>query len=83
MAAAELRFFGPLSEAVGTERETVEVPLPITPAALRARLTATYPPLEGRRFSIAVDARLLGNGDTIETVESAREIALLPPFGGG
>jgi molybdopterin converting factor small subunit len=39
-----------------------------------------YPGLDGETFRVAVDGRMCGDTDRIET---AREIALLPPFAGG
>jgi molybdopterin converting factor small subunit len=52
----------------------------VTASELRTRLFELYPDLEGQFFSIAVDARLLQEGDVVDRV---REIALLPAFAGG
>ncbi len=80
MADTEIRFFGPLVELVDAERAVVDLGDPVTASELRARLFELYPDLEGAFFSIAVDARLLQDGDV---VNSAGEIALLPAFAGG
>ncbi|MFW5729422.1 MAG: MoaD/ThiS family protein [bacterium] len=80
MAETELRFFGPLIEVVGAERTTVDFSGPVTASELRTRLYELYPRLEGEFFSIAVDSRLLQEG---EVVNRAGEIALLPAFAGG
>ena len=80
MAETEIRFFGPLVEVVDAERTIVDLGGPVTASELRTRLFELYPDLEGQFFSIAVDARLLQEGDVVDRV---REIALLPAFAGG
>lgn len=78
--AVELRFFGPLTDLVGADRERVELALPASTEALREELLRRYPALEGERFSLAADARMLAPG---QTLSAATEISLLPAFAGG
>lgn len=77
--AVHLRAFGPLSDKM-PQNATIELPLPLRVAAIRERLLAAYPVLQGHAFRIAVDARLQGEE---VVVTEAEEIALLPPFAGG
>jgi molybdopterin converting factor small subunit len=80
MSGAVVRFFGPLSDAAGTDRASFSPAVPLSVGELRSRLIAVYPGLDGETFRVAVDGRMCGDTDRIET---AREIALLPPFAGG
>ena len=76
----ELRFFGPLTDLVGADRARVELTLPASTDELREELLRRYPALEGERFSLAADARMLAPG---QTLSSTTEISLLPAFAGG
>ncbi len=75
-----VRFFGPLEEALGKAEGVIRLEYPQTEATLRNQLLIAFPSLKGRVFAIAVDQAILGEGDS---VISAGEIALLPPFAGG
>lgn len=77
-ATVHLSVFGPLTEVL--ESGELELALPATAEGLREELTRLRPLLSGHRFQIAVDERIVRGSDR---VESAREIALLPPFAGG
>lgn len=71
---------GPLSDRA--VEQTLSIPLPITPTALRARINAAYPAFVTERFRIAVDHRFVDE-TTNEEITDATEVALLPPFAGG
>ncbi|MFP4376198.1 MAG: MoaD/ThiS family protein [Spirochaetales bacterium] len=74
-----IRAFGPLSELIGPGT-TLALAFPQSETAIRRALLERWPALEGHRFSIAADATLVREG---QTVTSAAELALLPPFAGG
>ena len=79
-AMVRLSVFGPLTEVLESGELELEITLPASAEVLREELTRLRPSLSGRRFQIAVDERIVRGSDR---VESAREIALLPPFAGG
>jgi molybdopterin converting factor small subunit len=71
--------FGPLTDYAKTA-VTVDVPFPLSVALLRRHILDAYPTFATVPFRIAVDGRI----QTDETViETAGEVALLPPFAGG
>lgn len=72
--------FGPLTDVLGSEPIEASVSLPATVAVLREELTRRFPALEGQRYRLAVDERLVPEEASIP---AAGEIALLPPFAGG
>ena len=74
-----IRAFGPLSELIGSG-STLPLAFPQSEASIRHVLLDRWPALEGHRFSIAADATLVREGQTVTTAE---ELALLPPFAGG
>ena len=75
-----LSVFGPLTDVLGPEGREMELSFPVDADRLRRELAERYPELDGRRYQIAVDERIVrGN----EPISEAREIALLPPFAGG
>lgn len=79
-ATVRLSVFGPLTEVLESAELELELALPATAEGLREELAQLRPSLSGHRFQIAVDERIVRGSDR---VESAREIALLPPFAGG
>ena len=76
----QIAAFGPLTDVLGGEPIEVDVSLPATVASLREELIRRFPGLEGHRFRLAADERLVSEETSIAT---AAEIALLPPFAGG
>lgn len=76
----QVRYFGPLLDVTGVSRESLEVTLPDTLRGLERQIHQRWPGLAEAVYRIAVDETLC---QPDETVESAREIALLPAFSGG
>ncbi|TVQ40860.1 MAG: MoaD/ThiS family protein [Spirochaetaceae bacterium] len=75
-----VRYFGPLVDVTGTGRETVEFALPASVAEIGRQLHVKWPGLEAHSYRLAIDETLCNDS---ETIEQAREIALLPAFSGG
>jgi molybdopterin converting factor subunit 1 len=74
--------FAAVREAVGSDQVTIQTPLPTTAAALRKILAQLDPQLD-RWLAVsrlAVDRRFVADEDSIE---SATEIAVIPPVSGG
>jgi molybdopterin synthase sulfur carrier subunit len=74
--------FAAVREAVGSDQITIQTPLPTTAAALRKILAQLDPQLD-RWLAVsrlAVDRRFVADEDPIE---SAKEIAVIPPVSGG
>lgn len=70
--------FGPITDVL--EQAELELESPATSGRIRERLLSEFPELGRYRFSLAVDGTMIG---VDETITSARELALLPPFAGG
>lgn len=81
-----LLYFAGLREAVGTDRETIELPVGVdTPAAVRALLRTRGDPWalalgDGRNVRAAVDQRMAAP-DT--PIRDGAELAFFPPVTGG
>lgn len=74
--------FAAVREAVGSDQVKIQTPLPTTAAALRKILAQLDPQLD-RWLAVsrlAVDRRFVADEDPIE---SATEIAVIPPVSGG
>jgi molybdopterin synthase sulfur carrier subunit len=82
----ELRYFASLREAVGLDRESVELPPGVdTAAALRAHLRSrggawAEALAESRVLRVAVD-QAMASGDT--ALHEGAEVAFFPPVTGG
>ncbi|MFE3190323.1 MoaD/ThiS family protein [Nocardia sp. NPDC059240] len=78
----EVRYFAAIADAVGKERETLDLPSGATVADLRTTLTATYgPKLEPM---LKVCAYLIGDELTRDTGATLTpRVDVLPPFAGG
>ena len=76
----ELICFGMIAEWAGGPRQQLTLPQGSCVADLRKAVQERWPQLANITYQVAVDQRL-ANEDTV--LESAREIALLPPFAGG
>jgi molybdopterin synthase sulfur carrier subunit len=72
-----IKVFGQLTEITG---ENIEVDVLTDTHNLRKLLEEKYPSLQGRKYAIAVDQKLINNNQQL-TVNSS--VALLPPFSGG
>lgn len=77
----KIAVFGPLTEVVGAGELEVELTLPASAARLDAELRRRRPELDGRRYQIAADERIVRGEEVIHA--DVGEIALLPPFAGG
>ena len=75
-----VRYFGPLVDVTGIGRETVEFTLPASVAEIGRQLHIKWPGLAAHSYRLAIDETLCNDG---QTIEHAREIALLPAFSGG
>jgi molybdopterin converting factor small subunit len=79
--AVTIAVFGPLTEIFDGGALEVELTLPATAAGLDAELRRRRPELDGRRYQIAADERIVRGEELIDA--GVGEIALLPPFAGG
>jgi molybdopterin converting factor small subunit len=70
--------FGPLTDLFAHEQ--MDITLPASVADIRQEILQNRPELVAFRFRPAIDD-VLAADDAV--IESAREIALLPPFAGG
>jgi len=70
--------FGSLADITGANK--ISVTLEKDTASLLEKMIVMYPLLNNRKFTIAVDKKII-NENTI--IHSSSEIALLPPFSGG
>jgi|688.fasta_scaffold1048780_2 molybdopterin synthase catalytic subunit len=74
--------FAAVREAVGSDQVTIRTPLPTTALALRKILSQLDPQLD-RWLAVsrlAIDRRFVADEDPID---SATEIAVIPPVSGG
>ena len=74
--------FAAVREVVGSDQVTIQTPLPTTASALRKILSQRYPQIDTwlAVSRLAVDRRFVADEDPIE---SATEIAVIPPVSGG
>lgn len=77
-----VRFFAAAREKTRCAEATVEVPPPVTVAALKAALSKRFPALDPLwpHLRVAVDQEFAGPDDAIP---SGAEVALIPPVAGG
>ena len=78
----EVRLFGGLSDRVGANRLTVELPDDARVSDLRAAIATAQPSIAAMlpRVNVAVDLEVAGDD---RPLAEAREVALLPPVAGG
>lgn len=78
----EIRYFAAIADAVGKDRETLELPVGATVADLRSTLSASYGPTLDKMLSVC--AYLVGDELTRDphTALTPR-VDVLPPFAGG
>ncbi|MCU0374483.1 MAG: MoaD/ThiS family protein [Chitinophagaceae bacterium] len=74
----EILFFGQLTDLTGTDR--VEVQGAADTETLKKVLTEKYPGLQGARYSLAVDKKIVHEAAVLSGQEV---VALMPPFSGG
>jgi molybdopterin converting factor subunit 1 len=74
--------FAAVREAVGSDQVTIRIPLPTTASALRKILSQLHPKIDTwlAVSRLAVDRRFVAEDDLID---SATEIAVIPPVSGG
>ncbi|WP_031530587.1 MoaD/ThiS family protein [Dyadobacter crusticola] len=73
-------YFGMLAEVTGLAEENWIDNGQLTVGDFRAQVTQRYPALQGKKFKIAVNQRIL---EDLADIAPQSEIALLPPFAGG
>jgi molybdopterin synthase sulfur carrier subunit len=71
-------FFGELRDAAGTSESVL--PLCANSKVLRDKVLETWPTLQGKTFSIAVNRKIQSEDVPLKEGD---EIALMPPFSGG
>lgn len=74
----ELECFGLLTELIG-EARLLESPEALTVGALKARLLAEHPQLQGIPIKVAQDNELMGEEDVLKP----GKLSIFPPFSGG
>ncbi|MGH7572776.1 MAG: MoaD/ThiS family protein [Gemmatimonadota bacterium] len=81
-ATFDVLLFGPAREAAGSDRASVEVPVPATAAEVLAALGRAHPALAKLlpRSRVAVNRRYV---DVDAGVAPGDEMAIIPPVGGG
>ena len=80
MTEVTVRYFGPLLDVTGTAEERLDLHLPATLSAVEEEIRRVHPDLGEQQYRIAVDETIC---EREETIDGAREIALLPAFSGG
>jgi len=75
-----LKYFGQLAEILHKQQEEMQIELPLSISALRKIKETEHPSLAKSDYRIAVDQVLVDDDFEINT---AAEIAFLPPFAGG
>ena len=75
--AVNVLVFGSLTEATGEKRLQLDVP---DTEVLRSQLTASYPGLGEKPFTMAVNQSIVNKKTELNDGD---EVALLPPYAGG
>ncbi|KQS24705.1 MoaD/ThiS family protein [Dyadobacter sp. Leaf189] len=73
-------YFGMLAEVTGLAEENWLNNGQLTVGDFRAQVMQKYPALQGKKFKIAVNQRIL---EDLADIAPQSEVALLPPFAGG
>ena len=73
-------YFAQISEVLGFEKESFEIPEGMGSDALIEKLKVKYPELCKLTFAVSVDQTLVQANTSLQ---NGCEIALLPPFAGG
>ncbi|WP_405491187.1 MoaD/ThiS family protein [Nocardia sp. NBC_00511] len=78
----EVRYFAAIADAVGKDREILDLPAEATVADLRTTLTTTYGPKLDPMLKVC--AYLIGDELTRDaTARLSSRVDVLPPFAGG
>ncbi|AYF74015.1 MoaD/ThiS family protein [Nocardia yunnanensis] len=78
----EVRYFAAIADAVGKDKETLDLPSGATVGDLRTALAAAYGPKLDPMLKVC--AYLIGDELTRDaTAELAARVDVLPPFAGG
>jgi len=78
MGELKVMIFGQLEDITGTTE--VLIPCVDNTTALSEKLYEKYPALQGRKFMIAINQKIV-KGNAV--ISQDAQIALLPPFSGG
>ncbi|MBN1116208.1 MAG: MoaD/ThiS family protein [Bacteroidales bacterium] len=81
MRKVKLRYFGRLSEIIGSDNEIVELKHDKTLGILNAELQLKYPGLSKVHYLIFVNSTKATNLDI--KINNTDEISFMPPFSGG
>ncbi|WP_439559525.1 MoaD/ThiS family protein [Dyadobacter sp.] len=73
-------YFGMLAEVIGLAEENWLNNGQLTVGDFRAQVMQKYPALQGKKFKIAVNQRIM---EDLADIAPQSEVALLPPFAGG
>ncbi|MCF0050303.1 MoaD/ThiS family protein [Dyadobacter sp. LJ53] len=76
----QVMYYGMLAEITGLANEVWVADPNLTVGELRSQIMERYPAMREKKFKIAVDQKI--SQDHVP-IDSASEIALLPPFAGG
>ncbi len=78
----QVLLFATARDIAGVAKIEIPIEFPTTVAAIRSRIVGDYPELAPivQRSRMAIDLEYRSDADTIE---SAKEVALIPPVSGG
>ncbi len=75
-----VQMFGMIAELFKTDRLACDLPADATVETLRRHLAALKPQLSDMQYAVALDHEI---ADDTAPIDSAADIAVLPPFAGG